>query len=78
MPSTKAIDWKRRSRHLACLMGAAMLASGPGQMAFAHEGAAMNVTSNGVLPPSWTPASKRLFRSAPRQRLATWITFGAR
>lgn len=47
MPSTKAIDWKRRSRRLACLMGAAMLASGPGQMAFAHEGAAMNVTSNG-------------------------------
>lgn len=47
MPSTKAIDWKRRSRRLACLMGAAMLASCPGQMAFAHEGAAMNVTSNG-------------------------------
>jgi len=47
MPSTKAIDWKQRSIRLACLMGAAMLASGPGQMAFAYEGAAMNVTSNG-------------------------------
>lgn len=47
MPSTKAIDWKRRSGRLACLMGAAMFASGPGQMAFAYEGAAMNVKSNG-------------------------------
>ncbi|MEN5426233.1 carboxymuconolactone decarboxylase family protein [Stenotrophomonas pennii] len=47
MPSTKAIDWKRRSSRFACLMGAAMLASGPGQMAFAYEGAAMNVKSNG-------------------------------
>jgi len=28
-------------------MGAAMFASGPGQMAFAYEGAAMNVKSNG-------------------------------
>lgn len=47
MPSTKAIDWKWRSSRLACLLGAAMLASGPGQMAFAYEGAAMNVRSNG-------------------------------
>jgi alkylhydroperoxidase/carboxymuconolactone decarboxylase family protein YurZ len=47
MPSTKAIDWKWRSSRLACLLGAAMLASGPGQMAFAYEGAAMNVKSNG-------------------------------
>lgn len=47
MPSTKVIDWKRRSSRLASLMGAAMLASGPGQMAFVYEGAAMNVTSNG-------------------------------
>jgi len=47
MPSTKAIDWKWRSSRLACLLGAAMLASGPGQMAFAFEGAAMKVKSNG-------------------------------
>ena len=45
MPTT-AIDWKWRSSRLVCLMGAAMLASGPGQMAFAYEGAAMNVKSN--------------------------------
>ena len=78
MPSTKAIDWKWRSSRLACLLGAAMLASGPGQMAFAYEGAAMNVRSNGGTTIELTPASKPLFRSAPQQQLATWIAFGAR
>ncbi|WP_313138804.1 carboxymuconolactone decarboxylase family protein [Stenotrophomonas sp.] len=46
MPSTKPSDRTSRVRHLATLLGAAMLAAAPGQMAFANEGAAMNSNAN--------------------------------
>ena len=50
MPSTKPTDPTSRVRHLASLLGAAMLAAAPGQMAFAHEGAAMNSNANHASP----------------------------